>query len=339
MISGVDLIPDNDPIDQRRRGTAMTTFAQPTMRYRIDTIVAHGPAVKEFRLAPADGAAVPPWQPGAHVELAFESQAGARHRNAYSVVGEVDGMLRIAVQREADGRGGSRVLHDEFAPGMELDVSAPRDDFRLHRGTSRTVLIAGGIGITPMLPMARALDAAGAAYDLHYIAKDAARLVLADDLRGLARVRTHVTGGGGRPDLDGLIGPYEEGCELHACGPSGLLQAIAARAAALGWPARHVRFESFGARSGGADRPVRVYLRQSDMVLDVAPGQSILDAMIAADVFVSYECRRGECGNCYAGVLSGEPVHRDVCLTAPQRAQGMTTCVSWASTPELEIDL
>lgn len=318
----------------------MTTSAQSTMRYRIDTVLAHGAAVKEFRLAPADGAAVPPWQPGAHVELAFESRTGTRHCNAYSVVGEIDGMLRIAVQREADGRGGSRVLHDEYAPGMALEVSAPRDDFRLQPGTRRTILIAGGIGITPIVPMARALDAAGADYDVHYIAKDAARLVLMDDLRGLGgEIHTHVTGSGGRPDLDLLIGPYEAGSELHACGPSGLLQAIAARAAALGWPARNVRFESFGARSGGADKPVRIYLRQSGMVLDVAPGQSILDAMIAADVFVSYECRRGECGNCYTGVLSGAPVHRDVCLTGPQRAQGMTTCVSWASTPELELDL
>ena len=315
------------------------TTSQPAMRYRIDATLAHGRIVKEFHLAPANGAALPPWQPGAHVELAFESRAGIRHRNAYSIVGEIGGRLRIAVQREADGRGGSRTLHDEFVPGMELEVSAPRDDFRLHPGTPRTILIAGGIGITPILPMARALDAAGASYDLHYLAKDASRFVLMGDVRGLeGRVLTYVTGGG-RPDLDALIGPYEVGCELHACGPSGLLQAIAERAAALGWPAGHVRFESFGARSSGADKPVRVYLRQSDMVLDVAPGQSILDAMIAADVFVSYECRRGECGNCYASVLSGEPVHRDVCLTGPQRAQGMTTCVSWASTPALELDL
>lgn len=316
------------------------TTSQPATRYRIDTVLTHGNAVKEFRLVPADGAAVPPWQPGAHVELAFESRAGVHHRNAYSIVGQVGGALRIAVQREANGRGGSRVLHDEFAPGMELEVSAPRDDFRLHQGARRTVLIAGGIGITPIVPMARALDAAGATYDLHYIARDADRLVLMEDLRGLGGgIHTHVTGSGGRPELDVVIGPYEAGCELHACGPSGLLQAIAGRAAALGWPAQHVRFESFGARSGAADKPVRVHLRQSDMVLDVAPGQSILDAMIAADVFVSYECRRGECGNCYAGVLSGEPVHRDVCLTGRQRAQGMTTCVSWASTPELELDL
>ncbi|KGF78263.1 hypothetical protein IA69_31360 [Massilia sp. JS1662] len=318
----------------------MTTPTQLTTRYRIAAVLAHGPAVKEFRLVPADGAAVPRWHPGAHVELVFASRTGIRHRNAYSIVGDAAGALRIAVQREAGGRGGSRILHDEFAPGMELEVGTPRDDFRLQPGARRTVLIAGGIGITPILPMAHALDAAGAAYELHYIAKDADRLVLLDDLRGLAgAIHTHVTGSGGRPDLDVLIGPYEEGCELHACGPSGLLQAIAARAAALGWPARHVRFESFGARSGGADRPVRVYLRQSDMVLDVAPGQSILDAMIAADVFVSYECKRGECGGCYAGVLSGAPVHRDVCLTGPQRALGMTTCVSWASTPELELDL
>lgn len=125
------------------------------MMYLIDAIIRHGPVVREFRLAPEGGAPLPPWQPGAHVELAFTSRAGARHRNAYSVVGEEGGMLRIAVQREEGGRGGSRVLHDEFEPGMALEVSLPLNGFTLHPGSTRTVLIAGGIGITPMLPMAR----------------------------------------------------------------------------------------------------------------------------------------------------------------------------------------
>lgn len=311
------------------------------MRYRIEAIVRHGPAVKEFRLAPEDGAPLPPWQPGAHVELEFPSRAGVRHRNAYSVVGEQGGMLRIAVQHEDGGRGGSRVLHDEFEPGMTLEARAPLDAFKLHAGRTRTVLIAGGIGITPMLPMARALDAAGASYRLHYLARDAGRLVLADDWTALSpeRVQTHVTATQGRPDLAGLIGPWEEGCELHACGPALLLEAIRAAATAQGWPQQHVRFESFGARAHDEDAPLQVVLRQTGMTLDVAPGKSILDAMIEADVFVSYECKRGECGNCYAGVVSGEPLHRDVCLNAQQRAIGMTPCVSCARGPLLELDL
>ncbi|OON62739.1 hypothetical protein B0920_04705 [Massilia sp. KIM] len=311
------------------------------MRYRIDAIIPHGPAVKEFRLAPLDGAPLPPWQPGAHVELRFRSRAGNTHTNAYSVVGEAEGLLRIAVQREDQGRGGSRVLHEEFAPGMELELSQPLDSFRLHAGSARTVLIAGGIGITPILPMARALEASGAAYELHYIAHAPERLVLAEDWQSLDQgcVRTYVTQRDGRPDLDALIGPWEEGCELHACGPVSLLEAIRASATAQGWPQQHIRFESFGARAQDQDRPLRVHLVQSGMTLDVAPGKSILDAMIEAEAFVSYECKRGECGNCYAAVVRGDPVHRDVCLTPDQRAQGMTPCVSWASGPELELDL
>jgi vanillate O-demethylase ferredoxin subunit len=311
------------------------------MRYQIDAIIPHGPAVKEFRLVPLDGPALPAWQPGAHIELRFDARSGASHTNAYSLVGEVDGRLRIAVQREEQGRGGSRVLHDEFEPGMELEASMPLDSFRLHAGKARTVLIAGGIGITPMVPMAQALDAAGAAYELHYLAREPQRLVLAEDWQALdqARVHTYVTGNGGRPDLARMIGPWEEGSELHACGPVALLEAIREAATREGWPQQHIHFESFGARAQQQDRPVRVHLLQSGMTLDVAPGTSILDAMIEAGAFVSYECKRGDCGNCYASVVGGEPVHRDICLTPAQRAQGMTPCVSWASTPELELDL
>lgn len=314
------------------------------MRYLIEAIVQHGADVKEFRLVPADGAAAPSWQPGAHIEIEFASLAGVRFRNAYSLLGvskAPDACLRIAVQREASGRGGSRVLHDEFRPGMALEASAPADAFSLHAGAVRTVLLAGGIGITPISAMAQALDAAGRPFELHYLVRERGRLVLMDELSPLRHMAlsTYATADGGRPPLDALIGPYVEGSELHASGPSSLLDAIRRHAAALGWPASCVHVESFGARSGDGDRPLRVHLRLSDLRIEVAPGTSILDAMLAADAFVSYDCKRGECGNCYAQVHAGTPLHRDVCLTPAQRAQGMTTCVSWAAGEELVLDL
>jgi vanillate O-demethylase ferredoxin subunit len=317
------------------------TSKETTMRYLIQTTIQHGPYVKEFRMIPADGSAAPAWKPGAHVELRFLSQAGTEFRNAYSLVGAPGDCLRVAVQREEAGRGGSRVLHDEYEAGMEIELGEPVDAFRLHAGAVRTVLLAGGIGITPMTSMAHALDAGGHGFELHYLARDEGRLVLMDEFAGLQHgaLSTYVTSNGSRPDLDTLIGPYSEGSELHACGPASLLEAIRTRAAALGWPAGHVHVESFGARKASSDKPVRVYLRQSDLRFDVAPGTSILDAMIAADAFVSYDCKRGECGNCFAPVLAGEPVHRDVCLTPQQRAEGMTPCVSWAAGEELELDL
>ena len=311
------------------------------MDYIIQSIIPHGPAIKEFRLAPADGSAAPAWSAGAHVELDIRSQSGASYRNAYSLIGEPGPQLRIAVQREAPGRGGSRVLHDEYTAGMMISVSAPLGTVALQAGTARNVLIAGGIGITPMVSMARALDRAGNRFALHYIARDAARLVLLHEVADLAhgQLATYATESGGRPDLHAMIGDYTEGSELHACGPGSLLEAIRVAAAAMGWPMQNLHVESFGARSASTDRPIKLYLRQSEMHIDVAPGTSILDAMIAADAFVSYDCKRGECGHCFANVTAGEAVHRDVCLTPEQRSQGMTTCVSWAQGDYLELDL
>jgi ferredoxin-NADP reductase len=311
------------------------------MDYFIESIIPHGTAIKEFRLVPADGSAAPPWSAGAHIELDIRSQAGTLYRNAYSLIGEPGAQLRIAVQREAAGRGGSRVLHDEYTAGMMISASTPLATFALRTGAARNVLIAGGIGITPMVSMARALDQSGNRFELHYLARDAARLVLLHEVEHLAhgQLATYITASGGRPDLQALVGAYTEGSELHACGPGALLEAIRAAAAVMGWPAASVHFESFGARSASTDRPIKLYLRQSDMSIDVAPGTSILDAMIAADAFVSYDCKRGECGHCFANVTAGQAIHRDVCLTPEQRAQGMTTCVSWAEGDFLELDL
>ncbi|MBZ2209570.1 PDR/VanB family oxidoreductase [Massilia soli] len=311
------------------------------MDYFIDSILQHGPAVKEFRLVRVDGGAAPAWQAGDHVELDIAAQSGERHRNAYSLIGEPGAQLRIAVQREAAGRGGSRVLHDEYIAGMRISVSAPMGNFALHTGSARNLLIAGGIGITPMVSMARALDRGGSRFELHYLARDAGRLVLLHEVDRLAhgQLATYTTESGNRPDLQAMIGAYSEGSELHACGPASLLDAIRTAAAALGWPMANVHVESFGARSAATDRPIKLYLRQSDMRIDVMPGTSILDAMIAADAFVSFDCKRGECGHCFANVVAGEPIHRDACLTPGQRAQGMTTCVSWAAGDDLELDL
>lgn len=310
------------------------------MRYQINNIVQHGPGVKEFRLIPANGSAVPAWKPGAHVELSFRSRTGAQFRNAYSLIGEPGDSLRIAVQREPAGRGGSRVLHDEFEVGMNIELSKPINSFEHHPGAAHNVLIAGGIGITPLISMARALETAGNSFELHYLTRDITRMVLMGELDGLSNgnIFTYLTETG-RPDLDALIGYYCKGSELHACGPAALLEAIRTTATLLGWPPACLHFESFGPRNVSTDRPLRVYLRQSDITLDIAPGMSILEAMIAADAFVTYDCKRGECGNCFAHVLSGDPLHRDLCLTPQQRAEGMTTCVSWAAGPELELDL
>lgn len=299
------------------------------MRYLISGIIQHSPMIREFRLPPAGDRAVPNWEPGSHIELTFRSQSGSPFTNAYSLVGQPGDRLRIAVQREASGRGGSRVLHDEFTAGMEIELSEPQDSFKLHVGDSRNILIAGGIGITPLISMARALNSVCKDFETHYLVRDISRLVLMDELTGLpyGHMTTHVTESR-RPDLAVTIGPYTDGSELHACGPVSLMEAIRTNASSLGWPPNHLHFESFGARNTSGDKPLRVYLRQSGITFNVMPGTTILDAMISAKAFVSYDCKRGECANCYAAVISGQPIHRDISITAAQRAVGMTTCVS-----------
>lgn len=312
------------------------------MRYIIDNITEHGAAVKEFHLRRADGTPLADWRAGSHIVLRFADAAGQEHEKHYSLVGAPGQAqsYRIAVQREDGGQGGSRCLHDEFAAGAELEADGPFDSFPLGAAKegARTLLVGGGIGITPLVSMAHALRAEERGFSLHHLVRSADRLLLGDELAALD-VRPHVSAEAGRADLAQLLGPYREGDACYACGPAPLLQGLAETGAALGWPAGSLHFESFGARAQEGDAPLTVELTLSQMTLEVAPGTSILDALIAADVFVSYDCKRGECGSCYAQVAEGEPLHRDVCLTPAMRTQGMCTCVSWAAQERLVLEL
>lgn len=315
------------------------------MSYVIADIIDHGDVVKEFHIRREDGELLPKWLPGSHIAISFAASDGREFENHYSLIGapRQSDTYRIAVQREPGGKGGSICLHDDLAIGRAVTISGPFNSFPLNATavTSRVVLVAGGIGITPMMSMAHALSAQGIPFDLHYLARSRERLLLLDELRAVASASLipHLSQESGRADLAALLGSYEAGRELYACGPVSLLHALAETSTQLGWPTGSQHFESFGARVQSDDKPLTVELSLSQMTVEVQPGISILDALIAADVFVSYDCKRGECGNCYAQVLEGTPVHRDICLTSDMRSQGMCTCVSWASQERLVLEL
>lgn len=313
------------------------------MDFVVSRIIPHGGSVKEFRLRRADGAALAPWNAGAHIVLRFTSSDGAALERHYSLVGApgATAEYRIAVLREADGQGGSRYLHDEIVVNSPIAVSGPFNSFPLSAKRARIILIGGGIGITPIVSFAHELGAQGIPFKLHYLARSADRLVLLDELNTIpcAAITPHVSATSPRADFNIILGDYSEDAEVYACGPTALLQGIASTAAGRGWPPHALHFESFGARHDAADQPLTVVLAQSQISVTVQPGMSILDALIAADVFVAYECKRGECATCYTQIISGQPLHRDVCLTQAQRAIGMCTCVSWAVGSELVLDL
>lgn len=312
------------------------------MKLTVSAVLTHGQAVRELRLRAPDGAALPAWAAGAHIRLAFGS-AGDRIERHYSLVGVAGATTeyRIAVLREAQGRG-SRHLHEAIAAGDAIDVEGPFNSFPARAGATRAVLVAGGIGVTPLVSIAHALAAQGVRCTFHYLVSTRERAVLLDELQAIPGLDLvlHVSAEQGRrASLNALPGAWEDGDLLYACGPASLLAGLRRAAADAGWPAGAVQVESFGARSAGTDAPLTIHLAQSDLTLEAAPGATILDTLIDAGVFVAYDCKRGECGNCFTQVTQGIPIHRDVCLTPAQQQVGMCTCVSWAADGRLVLEL
>lgn len=264
---------------------------------------------------------------------------------AYSLVntGGDGAHYEIAVLLEPAGSGGSRWMH-AIEPGQLLDADPPRNDFPLAADARRHLLIAGGIGITPILAMARTLAAAQAPYALHYAARDAGAMAYRDEVAALANAHCWLDGGDPRRGLPlaDTIGTFEAGTHLYVCGPAGLVAAALDTARRLGWPDDALHSELFVAPAApaGADAAFEVQLAASGRVLAVPAGTSVLDAMIAAGLDPLYDCRRGDCGVCTTQLLDGEAEHRDICLTDDERAEGrFCPCVSRAKSARLVLDL
>jgi ferredoxin-NADP reductase len=317
-----------------------------TLRMRVRRIDALTPSIRRLLLEPADARALPPFDPGAHVELHVPGESRLLKR-AYSLVnatptGAGADHYEIAVQLEPASTGGSRWVHT-LEPGHELDVGVPRNQFPLDATADDVLLIAGGIGITPILAMARALEAAGRRYTLHYAARDAAAMAYRDEVAALAGATCWLDGGDpqrGIP-LAPTLGAPRAGRHLYVCGPKGLIGATLAQAKALGWCDDQVHSELFsGALETDADTAFDVELATSGMTLRVETDQSILDAMLAAGLDPLFDCRSGSCGVCVAHLIDGEPDHRDVCLSASDHAAGdFCPCVSRARSGRLVLDL
>ncbi|WP_394781179.1 PDR/VanB family oxidoreductase [Undibacterium sp.] len=313
------------------------------MNHFISDIIRHGDTVKEFRIRRQDGAAMPAWTAGAHLQLTFTLADGSEAERHYSLLGQpqAGGEYRIAVLLDPDGKGGSRHLHAQIQLGDGVTMGGPYNTFPLAPGAGCAILIAGGIGVTPLLSMAHELARSGRAVKFHYIARSEERLVLLDEIKAIpgALIFVHLSGQGGRPDLASITGAYAKDAAIYACGPVGLLQEISSTAALQGWPQSSVHVESFGGRNDAADGPLEVHLAQSGLTIQALPVTSLLDALLEAGAFMSFDCNRGECGSCFTQVLEGTPLHRDVCLTEPQRAIGMCPCVSWAGGNRLVLDI
>ncbi|WP_433706162.1 Rieske 2Fe-2S domain-containing protein [Paraburkholderia sacchari] len=282
-----------------------------------------------------------PMEPGAHIDV--QTPAGCvRQYSLVNAPGEGDRFV-IGVKREPASRGGSRSLHDALEVGAQILVSPPKAHFRLVEDAP-AVLIAGGIGITPILAMAGALQHAGVPYRLHNFVRSREHMAFASRLAELSHVAVHAgldaagTGVVVREALRDAV----EGAHVYVCGPRPLIELVRENAREMGFPESHIHFELFANEvSHARDQPFRVRLQRSGEEFVVPSGVSLADAIGARGVTVPTSCEQGVCGTCRVGVAKGEPDHRDVYLSNDEKQRGdcLLACVSRSRSDLLILDL
>jgi len=323
------------------------------LHLRVTEAVALNPLIRMFRLRAADGATLPGYTAGAHLRVRVDLAGGAQDWRHYSLINLVPELHAtdapteyvIAVRVEADGRGGSRYMHERVKAGDLLTVEAPKNDFPLHGGTERAVLIAGGIGITPLASMAAQRLAQGAPVQLHYAGRSRGLMAYLPELQALLgdALCVHADAEAGAPlDIAALLAACTPQDRLYVCGPKVLLDAVLAQTLARGWSHERVHFELFTTPVvEDGDHAFELVLAQSGQTFTVAADQTILDCLIDHGCDPMFDCKRGECGVCAAPVMEGEIDHRDYVLSAREKAAGnvIQMCVSRAKGARLVLDM
>jgi ferredoxin-NADP reductase len=296
--------------------------------------------VISIELRTADGRPLTPWNPGAHIDLILPTGITRQ----YSLCGSPADRhtYRIGVLREAAGRGGSEYVHMYLRPGQVLRVRGPRDNFGFHRADSY-LFIAGGIGITPILPMVHQAAAWGRPWKLLYGGRRAASMAFRDELRQYREhVRFYPEDEVGRIPLSEWLDQARGTTDIYACGPDPLLAAVESGSAHWRRDALHIeRFKPRARPASVRNTEVEVVCARSDRTVTVPPERSVLAALEEAGVPVIASCREGVCGTCETKVLEGEPDHRDEILSEADRAAGdrMFICVSRARSSRLVLDV
>ncbi len=304
-----------------------------------------------LELASLDGSPLPAWSPGAHIDVQAQDDSGRVVQRQYSLCGrsEESGWT-IAVLDAQDGRGGARWLHREARVGSQLRVSMPRNNFRLHDGLTRTVLIAGGIGITPILAMARELHAREAPFSLHYFARSRQRAAFVDELtHGNLASHSRISFDNQRQqspqEFQEAFSGVDPAAQVYVCGPLRFMEAVTEQARSRGIAPENIHRELFAADSNSAsenaDSGFEIELRSSGKIIHVSEASTAVKALEAAGIEVIVSCEQGLCGSCLTGVLEGIPDHRDQFLMPEEQARNdcFTPCCSRALTPRLVLDL
>ena len=299
-----------------------------------------------LELVSDDDAPLPEFSAGAHLDIYL----GNNLVRQYSICSDPADRYRyrLGILRETKSRGGSSFVHANINEGDLVEVGLPRNNFLCNEAAKHSVLIAGGIGITPILAMAHRLDALGADYSIHYCCRSPERVAFRSVLVNgpfAPNVKLHL---GDNPSSQRFsfseeVGAPEPGAHVYVCGPAGFTDAILASARDFGWPDALLHTESFTAQthSEAGDRPLKITALRSGVTVEVAADQSIAAALVDAGIDIPLACEQGICGTCVTGVLEGEPLHRDEYLSDEEKRSNkvMTVCCSRARSEFLVLDV
>jgi vanillate O-demethylase ferredoxin subunit len=320
----------------------MTTFFQ----VRVVSKRIEARDIFSFELASLDGSALPPFSAGSHIDVRID----ATLTRQYSLCNDPQQTHRyqIAVLKDPASRGGSNAMHERVQAGGTLEISAPKNHFELAHDAPHSLLLAGGIGITPILCMAERLSTIGASFALHYCTRSRERTAFREGIAQATfapRVRFHIDDETPelRLDLERILRGAPGGTHLYVCGPKGFMDAVLAAARGAGWPESQLHYEFFTADLPKLvdERSFEVKLARSGRLIAVAPDQTVVQALQEAGVQIPISCEQGICGTCITRVLEGEPDHRDLFLTLAEQAcdDQFTPCCSRAKSPILVLDL
>ncbi len=331
----------------------MTTPGPAILQLRVIEARELNPLIRLVRLRADDGAVLPSFTAGAHLRVQVELPDGSTDWRHYSLINlstsgdacSAPTEYVIAIRREDEGRGGSRFMHQRVQPGQVLTIEAPKNEFPLREHAGCAVLVAGGIGVTPLVSMAAQRIAQNAPVRMHYAGRSRELMAFLPELQQLLgeTLRVHTDAEAGAPlDVDALLDACGADDQLYVCGPKPMLDTLLAKTQALGWTRERVHFEVFTAPAVDAgDHAFEVVLQRSERSLTIPADRSILDCLIDAGCDPMFDCKRGECGVCETPVIEGEIDHRDYVLSERERREGkvMQICISRCKGQRLVLDL
>lgn len=298
-----------------------------------------------FTLVAVGNSVLPPYTAGSHIDV--ETKPGTVRQ--YSLCGDPRQAMawRIGVLREENSRGGSQAMHDNVQVGSRLRVSPPKNHFELV-DAPHSVLVAGGIGITPILAMAKELSSRGASFEVHYCGRTEAKMAFRDEIAfsnygSRSKIYTNDAPKDAQFDATVVAGNAPSTSHLYVCGPAGFMDYVLGAAASAGWSAERLHREHFSgvAVDTSNDGAFEVQLVKTGISISIPAGKSVLEMLLQAGVDVNFSCENGVCGTCLTRVVEGIPDHRDTYLTVDERAANdqFTPCCSRSKTPVLAIDL